>query len=483
MKLKNTHLGLFTLIILLLTGCGQNTGISINTIQGQCPSGPVNAPYCMSVQIVNNGGNNGGQQWITSTNFPISDFTLSVNGATNVLSPATSTATDPNNCAGTNVSPGSSCTFYLQINNEAYSTLTNESININLSYTIKNQLFGAGENQSTSFTVYEITNLYAVNQNGYVNIINGIGNDNNINNNYYYAESNDIIYSSAVDTTSYGFLFLGGGLGIYQVGGESGNESTSPSISPSTFSGIINNLFTQGGNLYASPLGSSSPTIWSYGLSNQTWSTTAAYQLGNTNLVNNANAVSPSGVIYLANSNQVFSCGTATSATSTNCTTEGPSTTAQGSIQAIGFPNGGTTPYTGLFIGTNNGLYAESGTLGNGNTNSWIPVVESGLTTPVPAINTMLSYNGNLYAGDVNGGVWQIESTSTNAISATSVTILPGAITAMCIDTVANVMYLVANNTLYAWVIGSQSPPTNTGITFSSKIVGLNIASQLVSSL
>lgn len=474
---------LLSTYILLLTGCGQNTGITLNATPGQCPNGPPNAPYCMGVQIINSGGGTGGQQWITSTNFPISNFSLSINGASNILSPATSSSTDPNNCSGTNVAPGSSCTFYLKISNEAYSTLTTENINITLSYNVKDQLFGPGTTSSTSFTVYEVTNLYAISQNGYVNIINSIGSDSNINNNTYYAESNDTLYSSAADTNSFGYIYLGGGLGIYQLGAESGNESTSLSISPSSFSGITNNLFTQAGNLYASPLGSNSPTIWSFSLANQTWGTTAAYQLGNTSLVNNANAISPSGVIYLATPNQVFSCGTTTAGTSTNCATEGASTSSQGAIATIAFPNSGSTPFTGLYIGTNNGLYAESGTLGTtSSSNSWVPVTETGLSTPIPAINVMASYNGTLYAGDVSGNLWQLES-STTTPSASIAATLPGAITAIGIDSVANILYLVSNNTLYGWVIGSSSAPTNTGITFSSPIVGLNIASQLVTSI
>jgi len=468
-------------ICVALFGCGQNTGITLNATPGQCPNGPPNAPYCMGIKIINSGGGTGGQQWITSTNFPISNFSLSINGATNILSPATSTTTDPNNCAGTNVAPGSSCTFYLKISNEAYSTLSTEDINVTLSYNVKNQLFGPGETQSTSFTVYEVTNLYAISQNGYINIVNSIG--STLNNTSYYAESNDILYSSAVDTNSYGFLYLGGGLGIYQVGGESGTESTSTSISPSSFSGVTNNLFTQASNLYASPLGSNSPTIWNFSLSNQTWGANATYQLGNTSLVNNANTISPSGVIYLASANQVFSCGvTTTGGTSTSCATEGPSTAAQGSITSIAFPNSGATPYTGLYIGTGNGLYAESGSLGTtSNNNTWAQVNQGSLSTPVPPINIIATYNGTLFAGDTQGNIWQIESSS--ATSASVVATLPGAITAIGVDSVANVMYIVSNNTLYGWVIGSSNAPTSTGVTFSSPIIGLNIASQLVSSI
>ena len=90
MRNKLLMLGLATTI---LVGCGVNNNVSVTTTNGTCPNGTGGNPYCMQVQVQNNSG---GQNYITSTNFPITNLTVVVNGASNILSPATSSTMDPN---------------------------------------------------------------------------------------------------------------------------------------------------------------------------------------------------------------------------------------------------------------------------------------------------------------------------------------------------------------------------------------------------
>jgi hypothetical protein len=292
--------------ILALGGCSNQTTITTEIVQGICPNGVNGAPYCMQVEV----NNTAGQTWITNSSFPISNLSFIINGAGNIQTPSTNqSAMDPNNCTGSSIAPGGNCTFYMKISFESYATTTTENINVTMNYNLNNSLFGdSSSTGSSSFTIYEVTNLYAAQSNGYVSIHNLTGSTN------FFAESyGDPINTSASDTSSYGILYLGGNVGIYQVGYESQSYTSSSSISPDSFSGITTNLFTLSSNLYATP----GMSVWTYGFSAATWSSSAVYTLGS-NLQPNANAVSPGGVIYLATSNQVFTCGSGAT-TTTSC--------------------------------------------------------------------------------------------------------------------------------------------------------------------
>lgn len=464
-------------MLLILNGCGSNTTLSTSLVQGNCPNGVIEAPYCMSVELSNSGG---GQTWITNTSYPISGLSFFTTGAINVQTPSTNQSLmDPNNCTNSTIAPGSNCTFYLKISFESYSTISTESVNVNMTYTLNNNLFGGGDStSSTSFTIYEVTNLYAVQSNGYVGIYNVNGNTN------FYAESfGDPIATGATDTNSYGFLFIGGNNGIYRVGNESGNESSSSSISPAAFSGATTNLFNLSSTLYATP-GSS---IWGYSLSNESWNSAASYTLGTT-LRPNANAISIGGVIYVASSNQVFTCGSLT--TTTSCQADGVSTTSgsppPGVINAIAFPNSGANSFTGLYIGTVGGLFAESGILNSPN-NTWVPVTSASMAA-LPSITALSSYNGNLFAADVNGEIWYIPNNYTSGTpTAVKLATVLGSISAMTVDSIGGILYFASTtngaSTLYGCNITQNTCTPEASQNTLYPVVSLSIASQLVTGL
>jgi len=470
-------------VALLLTGCGANNNFTFTTSPGACPNGMTNAPYCISVTITNNGN---GQNFINSTTAPISNLVVDVSGASNIQTPTNSTSTiDPNGCTTKTLNPGSSCTFFLKISSEAYSTTTTETISINMTYTIKNTLFGAGSSYSNSFTIYQVTNLYIMQGNG--NLI--IANAAQVNS--LIAESTDTTNNTAVDTNSFGFLYVGGNNGVYQYG----NSLTAPSIG----TGGSSNLFTLSTNLYIAG-NSPTPAVAIYSLAGESLSSSA--YLINSTLTPNANSVSPDGTeFYLANSNQVISCpiGGANPA----CVPEGVNLPG---VQTLAATNVDVPPFTGLYAGTNgtssilgSGLFAESGTSGTP-TAQWIQVTQNtgGI---IGSILSSTVNNGNLYAGDISGNIWFISNASTTPLVATQflngTAVNGGGITNMVIDSVASILYFIVRlpstttpgaftYTLYACSTTSTSctPSVASGIPpMTNSVVGLNIGSQLVSSL
>lgn len=469
--------------ICVLTACSNNTALTYNIQQGACPDGVNAAPYCMAVQIKNSNG----QTWVTSSSYAISNLVISTPGATNIQTPNTSKATmDPNNCTGSTIAPGADCTFYLKINYESYPTNTTETVNLTLNYSLNNNLFGGGDSTgSSSFTIYEVTNLYAVQANGWVGIFNATSKSN------FLAESyGDTINTSAVDTGAYGFLFLGGNLGIYPLGNESGIESANSSIMPATFNAAVTNLYTISSNLYAG----TGNSVWSYALATQTWATSASFTLG-VAIQPNANAISPSGVLYLAaGQTQVFRCGGA--ASSTTCLADAVSTNsgvnAPGTINTIAFPATGTAPFTGLYIGANNGLFAESQGAGDQTTNTWVAVSEqNGGTLISNSITAMVSAtNGNyLYAADKQGNIWYVPSAQGTTPTATKVIDSVGApISAITLDTIGGILYFATssggNSTLYSCNIAATPSSCKPEVASSGvslyPVVSLSIGSQLI---
>lgn len=460
---------LFASLFIALIGCGTNNNVTFTTNPNNCfnESG---LPYCMAVTVQNN---NGGQNFINSTNFAINNLSMNITGASNILSPANNkTLLDPNNCTGTTIKPGSNCTFYLKLSGESYPVQSQETINLTLNYNIQNGIFGSNNNTtgSASLTLHEMSNLYIGqnNQNSaYLSQYNysGLGSSIQI-------ESADIPQAITTDTTSLGLLYIGGNNGIYAYG----NSITSSSISSGNITGA-NNLFTISGNLYATGL-KAATGIWTYSLSGESWtnSTTPAFQFNNIATAN-ANAVSISSIIYIANNNQVYNCATS-SGTTSSCVAEGPQLSSP--ITKLAFLNGVNAPYTGLYAGTTNGLFAESSIL---TVKSWGTSISS-ISGSINALITD-SFN-NLYVADNSGNIWIINaSTPTTANQFASKLPLPG-VNAMVVDNFGQLLYFTVSNgssySLYSCPIGSSltsCSPTLIGSLGNAIPVGLAIASQL----
>lgn len=479
MQNKFWLLGIISLV--LLAGCSSNANIQVTTQNGACANTESYAPYCMAVTIQNN---NGGQNYINSTNFPISNLTMTTSGATNVLTPTNSKSMDPNNCTGSNLNPGSNCTFYLQITNESYPAMSSQSVNINMTYNIQNSFlnstFGLGSSTptaSTSFSITQTTNLYAMQSNGYLWTFGTSAS-------YVNIESfGDSINSLAVDNTAYGFLYLGGNNGIYQFGESS---SVWPSISIAPLTGA-NNLLSLSGTLYASGSSSGGVGVWGFNLTGESWvnGNSPAYVAGTT-FNTNANTVSPSAVIYLANSNQVYSCSN-TSTTKT-CTSEGNPVSESGqtayAVQGISFLTGVNSPYTGLYAGTSDGLFYEIGNTPSANA-VWkhVQYNESALHN---SILSTTSFSGSLFAGDSIGNIYQVNSSTptTTSIFMNAAEIGKFPIPNMLIDVNGNILYFVSNNSgtysLYACsLLSTPCKPLLIQSLGTNSIAGLGIGSQL----
>ena len=464
-------------IVVILCGCGVSNNVIITTTNGQCVK-KSGAPYCMSVNIQNNGG---GQNWINSTNFPISNINLKITGVSNLQSPATNkSAMDPNNCTGSTIPPGKQCTFYLQLTGEAFPVTSQESIQIQINYTINNTLFGNSTTTgSTNLTLYELTNLYIMQSNGNLTVYNSAWN------NYGLVESADMANSLGIDNSSYGLLYIGGNLGIYQYG--ISNDITSSSIGNSNVTGA-NNLFTVSNNLYSTNIPTASTFgIWSYSLNNQTWSNTP-YTLG-TPVATNVHAVSTTPLVYVAGANNSGTSNTSIYYCSSNptptCLPEG-NTGIVGNITSLAFfSQASMTPaVTGLYAGTTNGLFVESGTTGSINT-SWSQV--SGITAQVN--NMVVAKQGEsniLLAGDVTGKIWSINSATPKTASLLDT--VAGPILAMTNDNISGVAYISAGYggippTIYSCISNTCVAIPNLNLQYSNPVIGMAIGSFLTNSL
>ncbi len=480
MKYKNFFkLSKFLIIIALayfLVGCGASNNVTFVTANGQCATGQSGAPYCMSVTIQNN---NGGQNWITSTNFPISNISMTISGVSNLQSPATNeNAMDPNNCTGSTIDPGNSCTFYLQLTGENFAVESQETININVSYTINDTLFGSSDNNSSSsFTVYELTNLYVLQNNSNLTVYN-----NSWTNYGLIESSNQVAYSLAIDTSSFGLTYFGNNLGIYNYG--ISNNIPSSSISAGNIVGA-NNLFTYSSNLYAANVSANgySNGVYYWSLSGESWNSSSipyCSALDNIKLVNNANAISSTPVIYLASSSKIYACTNSNG--SPQNTTEGL-VGLSGSIQTLAFSSNTTSgTNSGLFAGTSSGLFVESGLTANANA-TWSQV--SGITSSVTAltVTTESDIAGVVLAGDINGNIWVVYPSSPT--TATLLATLPsgaGSVNAMVMDDFGGILYASANNIVYQCSLGECQTLLNP-LAYTNSVVGLGIGSLLTDTL
>ncbi len=467
-----------------LIGCGINNNITTTVNNGYCPwtesfniSNGGN-PYCVEVELTNNGG---GQNFITSTNYKINNLIISVTGASNILTPTNNASMDPNGCSGSNINPGASCTFYLKIGNESYAVNSFESITVNINYTINNSLFGessANKYFNSSFNLFQYTSIYLVQQNGFLWIHNTAGDS------YGWAESADIVNNLAVDTNSFGILYFGGNVGIYPFAPT--NYTSGKSITNNgSMTGGTNNIYTSSGNLYATGL-TGSTGLWSYSLGKQTWNSNSTINSLTQPTNTNANTLSTSGNPYFAIGGQVFACPNNTS-TSNSCQVEG--NPIQGvTITRLAFNTSTGAPYTGLYAGTNSGLYIESGVTPSGSA-SW-----SKITTNISNtvnVTSMVSNKGELFIGDSNGNIWLIENTSPTTPVLFASIAGNQAITNMVIDVPGNTLYFTkGSSALLSCSLSQTNCLAPTAITTilpslitNSPPVGLAIGSVLTESV
>lgn len=478
----NRLLGLFALVVLLIS-CGVNNNVTVSTTNGACPSslesGSVSfgntAPYCLSVTVQNN---NGGQNWINSSNYPISNLAIAVSGATNIQSPATTSTMDPNGCKGSTINLGNSCTFYLKLSGEAYPVTSTETATITLTYNVNNQLFGSGTSYSNAFNVYERTNIYAFessstsNGSAYLWQYNSTGLSD-----IGQIESGDQPMTSAIDNNNLGLVYLGGTLGVYAYG----NSSTTSSISKGGITSGASNLIANASSLFASGVGTNTG-VWQYSLTSNIWASNSPAFTSGVTFASNISAISGSAVLYFANGAAVYACNIANN--TTTCQLEASGGGLIGNLMTLGFLTLNSVNYTGLYAGTARGIFAESG-VSPSPANSWTSVTTTGAGT-VPNITAMTgsSTTNQLYIGDSSGNIWVIKATAPTTVAQFSTGAAIGSpVSGMVVDNNGSVLYFTAGNTLYSCTLGgSTCSPTSIGAIGTYPVFGLNLGSNLTNS-
>ncbi len=420
-------LALFSPLFLVacVGGSGDSTqnNISLTTTAGNCPTGMTNSPYCMAVTINNNAS---GQNYINSSNYPISSISVITSGVNNVISPMNNASTmDPNNCTSQTIAPGGSCTFYLGITSEAYNVSARHPISIGINYTINDSLFVNGDHKgSNNLTIYENTNLYVLNTQGQLWTYNAQGLSNMSS-----AESSNAgtVISSTLDTLQTGKLVLASANNIWAYG--LGNVSASIAKN----SGLVgaNVMFVNTNGLYASSAtnGTFYNAIESYGNFVWTNKTTPSVKINP-----NAYALTPTTGLYVAQGNQALNCSGVLSSTVTSCQNE--AVPLASTVNAMAFA--GT-----LYAGTSsNGVYYETGSGANALWSS-IDNISSG------SINMMKSdlTNSNVIVADNSNNIWQISSGASSAN--TIIANLATSVNAFAIDnyaTAPNIYYVTGSN-------------------------------------
>lgn len=472
-----------SVLLSLLLGCSAQNNITFTTVTGSCADGTVNAPYCMAVTLQNN---NGGQNWITNTNFPISGLTLTVSGPSNVGYPTSQGSNyDPNNCLGSNISPGQTCTFYLQLTGESAAVGTKPAVTINANYTVNNVLFGnSGTSSTSSTTVYETPSLLISNSLGWVESynVNGLSLA-------YRGESESVNNANANDNY-YGFLYLAGNNGIYLSG--NGTYAGNATNNSSSIKGA-GNLLINGQTVYATPTGSLSTSVYNANLQQESFNW-QQYANGLVSVANNVSTLSGSRVfIAQVSIASVYLCNP-TSGTGNSCTPEGvnipanPLSINASTISTLAFGNLGTLSTgvaTGLVAGANNGLWVESGTLGAAS-NQWLPVYLSG--TSQPLTNSILKISAdaflNLYVADVAGNIYRVAVSGGNfATPMTNWSAIQGqTVVAMVYDNSGSQLYIATNSgNIYGCLVAGSCTQLLSG-NYPGSLFGLNIVTSLTSS-
>lgn len=468
---------------LLLVGCGAQNNITFSSQMGSCRDGVNGAPYCMAMTIQNNSG---GQNWINSTNFPISNLSLSLGGAANVNYPSSQGSRfDPNNCLGSTISPGGQCTFYLQLNAESAAVGSHVPVVITANYTVNNTLFGSlsgsgNSSGSSSTTVYQTPALMISDTSGLIESYSIFG----LSMPYHGESSEYKAYANANDSY-YGFLYLSGNNGIY-LSNESGYVANATNNS-STIVGA-KNLIIYGTTLYATPSNLTSlPSVYSAGIMQESfaWS---SYATGlNASVVPNVSANNGS-VLYFANSGAIVQVCNPNSL-GTNCAQEGiavrSGSTLASSVSALGFSQLGTSTggvsLTGVIAGTDVGLFAESGT-SSSPANGWIPFVnESGTEIGGKIVKIVADNNFNVYAADNDGWIYITGNGSGNvAYQMANLGPVAANIVAMAVDVSGQNLYIgTSSSDIYVCLInggGCNKAISSTGF---QQLLGLNIITSL----
>ncbi len=465
-------------VTMFLTACGVENNITFTTSQGNCADGSTNASYCMAVTIQNN---NGGQNYINSTNYPITNLTLSVSGASNVGYPsAQGSSYDPNNCLGSTINPGSSCQFFLWLTGESFPVGTHPPVTVTANYTVNNTLpwVTSGNSASSTLTVYETPGLqisYSSGTNGFVQTYNNTG-----FNSPFKAES-EAYANAVVNDNYYGFLYLAGNNGVYFSGNS--NYAGNATSSSSSIKGAIN-LIVSGQTIYGVPNGSLSNSAYSAGLQKESfnWS---QYATGLTNPTYNVNTITGTK-LFFANSNNVYIC--TQNATGNNCSQEGIGING-GNVQALAYTTisaSNSTIYTGIMAGNASGLWAESGILGSP-VNSWVSVTTNSGSVIDNVSKIVSDANNNLYIATSTGNFYLFPVNG--VVPQGSLVAFPWTVpnpVAMVVDNGGSTIYVATGSgAIYACPNSTTGVGSCTSVgqsAYTSNILGLNIITQLTSS-
>jgi hypothetical protein len=472
------------LVPLAIVACGVQNNITFSTQTGNCADGTTNAPYCMGVTIQNNSG---GQNWITNTNFPINNLTLSLSGPANVGYPSSQGSNfDPNNCLGSSISPGESCTFYLWLQGESAAIGQKPPVSLTANYSINDTLFGGGSTTaSASLTVFELPSLLISTSTGWVesyNVNNGFSSSAN-----YHGESENVVNAYTNDTY-YGFLYLAGNNGIYLSG--NGNYVLNATNKSTSIKGA-SNLLINGQTIYAVPTGSLATSVYNAGIQQFAfnWQT---YASGLTNVATNVSVMNGTRIfIGQNNTPSVFVCLNPTGSTTTSCVAEGTPVPGASSLNVLaysnlGTANGGQTALTGVVAGANNGLWVESGTVGTA-TNGWLQVQVGNGSLISNSISKIVADNSlNLYIVDANNNFYVMTANGGNSATAKTNWILPTgtSVTAMVYDNTGQTLYVTnSSGMIYGCSnLAGGGACTQVGqAALSSGVSGLSIVTSLSS--
>lgn len=458
----------------LLTACGVENNVSFSLAQGNCADGTTGAPYCMQVTIQNNSG---GQNYINSTNFPISNLQLTVSAlANNVNYPVTSgSALDPNGCLNSTISPGSSCAFFLQLTGESVPVGQKQAINISANYTINSTLFGtSSENASSSTTVYQRPALIAVNSNGRAMNYSESGVSS-----VYAAESGSATVNASTNDNYYGFLYLATNNGLYLSGNQTYQYNMIESltgVSNMVVNGTVGYPVSTTGYIYNSSI---KP------LSSLYWSNYAATP----NNVSNNTAIMALGKLFLSSGSFVYLCNSSSSSPS-GCNSEGVSLGSNVlsiGYSPLGFATSPSVSLTGLVVGTQNGLFVESGVLGS-QTNGWLPVYLLAQTSQAvnASITKIISDNQqNLYIADINNVIYKMSPSGGNyASTMATINSSYGQVKAMVYDNAGQVLYVGTDGGYVFGCILQNNGSFDCGTPvanniFANTLFGFNIVSSL----
>lgn len=472
---------------ILITACGVQNNVSFSTQAGSCADGTDNAPYCMAVTIQNN---ESGQNYISSSTFPFSNLSITVAGPSNVGYPAAAgSSNDPNKCLGSNINPGSSCTFYLQLTGESSAVGTKVPVVITANYTINSQLFGTSSVAgSGSVTLYELPSILVSNTSGTVESYNFNGFSA-----HYRGESETVVNAVSNDNY-YGFLYIAGNNGLYYSG--NGTYAGNATSGSSTLMGV-GNIIVSGQKLYVvQPSAITSPGVFSAGIAKESFNWTQNATMPS--IQNNVNTAGGSNLFFtLKNSPNVYLCNNSSVSSTTSCNAEGTAIPQATTIHALAFTSltatASSIPLTGLVAGANNGLWLESGSNVGSAANSWINAVTANAEPISGNIVTIVEdSNSNLYIADMNNNFYLLPVNGSNIVTPitgwTASVALVAPISNMVVDNAGNQIFISdAVGSLYHCEMpngstsASMATCTSSGQTgFGNSVASLNLVTALV---